>query len=169
MILPPGARKLALTVHLTTSLGWLGAVVAFVALAAAGLVSADPKTVRAVYLAMDLATTTVIVPFALASLVTGIVLSLGTRWGLFRHYWVIVKLGITALATAILLLHTQPIATMAQVAADIALTARDERQLRVQLLVDASLAIAALLVTTVLAVYKPAGMTGYGRRQRGGA
>ena len=54
------------------------------------------------------------VPLALASLVTGIISSLGTTWGLFRYYWVLVKLGLTSLATLALLVHTRPISSAAR-------------------------------------------------------
>jgi len=62
--------------------------------------------VRAAYLATELTTWFVIVPLAFAALITGIVQSLGTTWGLFRHYWVVVKFVLTVLATILLLLHT---------------------------------------------------------------
>ena len=51
---------------------------------------------------MELTGWYVIVPLCLASLVTGLVMSLGTRWGLFRHYWVLAKLLITIVAMLIL-------------------------------------------------------------------
>ena len=94
----PRLRKFALTAHVVSSVGWLGAVAAFLALAVAGLTSRDAQVVRAAYLAMDLIARLVIVPAALASLLTGFVQSLGTPWGLFRHYWVLAKLLITVLA-----------------------------------------------------------------------
>src|ERR1700675_3570077 len=115
MPITPGLRKFALTTHVTSSVGWLGAVGAFLPLAIAGLGSQDPQIVRAAYLAMHLTTWFVIVPLSLAALLTGIVESLGTTWGLFRHYWVIAKLGLTLLATIILLVHTQPIGAVAAV------------------------------------------------------
>src|SRR3990170_4099331 len=110
-------RKLALTAHVTSSVGWLGSVGGFLALAVAGLTSQDSQLVRATYLAMELTGWFVIVPLSLASLLTGLVQSLGTEWGLFRHYWILVKLLITILATIVLLVHMQPISHMAGVAA----------------------------------------------------
>lgn len=50
-------------------------------------------------------------PFSLAALLTGVVQSVGTAWGLLRHYWVIAKLLITVLATLLLLVHMQPVGT----------------------------------------------------------
>jgi hypothetical protein len=103
----PGLRKVALTAHVTSSVGWLGAVATFLALALAGLISKDAQLVRAAYLMMELTGWFVLVPLSLASLLTGLVQALGTPWGLFRHYWVLFKLLITVLATVVLLLYMQ--------------------------------------------------------------
>ncbi|MCX6044198.1 MAG: hypothetical protein NT075_03740 [Chloroflexi bacterium] len=166
MIMSSRLRKFALTAHVIVSVGWLGAVASFLALAIAGLTSHDAQLMRAAYLAMDLTTWFVIVPLALASLLTGLIQSLGITWGLFRHYWVLAKLLITILATVILLLHTQPIGLLAGVARTTSLFSGDVSRLQIQLVGDAAAALLALLVTTVLSVYKPRGMTRYGRRKQ---
>ncbi len=167
MTLPPRLRKGALTAHVTFSVGWLGAVAAFFALAVVGLTSQDAQRVRAAYLAMELIASFVIVPFSFASLLTGLVQSLGTAWGLFRHYWVLAKFLITVLSTIILMVHMRPIRYMAGVAAGATLSGGDFRQLRTQLLADAGAAIVALLIATTLSVLKPRGLTPYGwRKQR---
>jgi hypothetical protein len=160
-------RKLLLTTHITSSLGWLGAVVVFLALAIAGLASPEGREVRAAYLAMELITRSVIVPFCVASLVTGIVESLGTPWGLFRHYWVLLKLLLTLVSTVVLLMHTRPIRYAASVA-ETATSGGALGRLGIQLAADAGMAILVLLVMTVLGVYKPRGMTPYGRRKENG-
>ena len=162
----PGLRKFALTTHVTSSVGWIGAVGAFLALAVAGLGSQDAQIVRAAYLAMHLTTWFVIVPLSLAALLTGIVQSLGTSWGLFRHYWIVTKLLLTFLATIILLIHTQPIDRVAAVASQTTLGFGDLRQVRIQLVGDVCAALFVLLVTTTLSVYKPWGMTSYGLRKQ---
>jgi hypothetical protein len=166
MAMGSAARKLALTTHITSSIGWLGSVVGFLALAIAGVGSNDGQMVRAAYLAMHLTTWYVIVPFCVASLVTGLVEALGTPWGLFRHYWVVAKLLLTVLATIVLLIHTQPIDRVAEVAAQGALSFGDLRRLRLQLIGDASAALFVLMATTALSVYKPWGMTPYGIRKQ---
>jgi hypothetical protein len=160
----PGLRKFALTTHVTSSVGWLGAVAGFLALAVAGVTSADAKLVRAAYLSMHLITWFVIIPFSVAALLTGLVQSLGTPWGVFRHYWIVAKLGLTVVATLILLAHTQPIGRVASVASQTMLASDDLRQLRIQLIADAGAALMALLLATTLSIYKPWGMTAYGRR-----
>ena len=166
MTMTPRLRKFALTAHVTSSVGWLGAVAGFLALAVAGLTSQDAQMVRAAYLAMELTASVVIVPLSLASLLTGLVQSPGTKWGLFRHYWILVKLLITILATIVLLLHMQPTSLLAGVAAERTLSSADLHGLRIQLVADAGAALLVLLVATTLAVYKPRGMTPYGRRKQ---
>src|SRR3712207_2002873 len=101
----PRLRKLALALHLTVSVGWIGAAIAYLALGVSAVTSRDTQTMRAAWIAMELTGWYVIVPLALAALLTGLVMSLGTPWGLFRHYWVLITLGLTILATVVLLLH----------------------------------------------------------------
>ena len=165
MIMTHSLRKFALTAHVTASVGWLGAVVAFLALAVAGLTSLDSQRVRAAYLAMELTAWFVIVPLSLASPLTGVIQSLGTTWGLFRHYWVVAKFVITVPATTFLFLHMRPIGHLAHVVAETTLTRGDLAGLRIQLVADAVAAMVVLLVATTLSVYKPWGMTPYGRRK----
>src|ERR671915_1869590 len=118
MTLPPRLRKFALTAHITTTVGWLGAVVAFLALAVVGLTSQDAQTVRGAYLVMEPAAWFVLVPLAFGSLATGLLQSLGTSWGLFRHYWVLAKLVINVFSTIVLLLYMETFNFMAEVASD---------------------------------------------------
>src|SRR5437867_2282921 len=105
MVLTPGLRKGVLSAHLVVSLGWLGAIVPYLVLGLTAVNSRDPQTVRAAWFAMELMGWYAIVPLALASLVTGVIMGLGTRWGLFRHYWVVISLPLTIFAATGLLLH----------------------------------------------------------------
>jgi hypothetical protein len=160
----PAMRKLALTCHVTTSVGWVGAVAVFIALALAGVTSRDGRTVQAAYVAMALSGWFVIVPLCVASLITGIVQAFGTPWGLLRHYWVIVKLIITAVATIVLLLHMDPITRVAEAAVATPALLDGMQRVRVQVLIDAGAALGALLLATTLSVYKPRGTTTFARR-----
>ncbi len=162
----PRLRKFALTAHVSSSVGWLGAVAGFLALAVAGLTSQDPQRVRAAYLAMELTAWFVIVPLSLASPLTGLVQSLGTTWGLFRHYWVLVKFLITIPATILLLVHMRPVGHLARAVAETTLASGDLAGLRLQLVADASAAMLVLLVATTLSVFKPRGLTPYGQRKQ---
>jgi hypothetical protein len=167
MTMAPGLRKFALTAHVTSSVGWLGAVAGFLALAVVGLASQDAQTVRAAYLVMEPIGWFVLVPLAFTSLLTGLVQALGTTWGLFRHYWVLFKLLINVLATVVLLLYMQTLDYFAGVAAETALSSGDLSGLRSPSpVLHAGAALLLLLVATTLAVYKPRGMTPYGRRRQ---
>jgi hypothetical protein len=159
----PALRRFALTAHVTASVGWIGAVLVFLALALIGTTSADEQTVRGVYLVMAPLAWSTLVPLAVASFVSGVVMSLGTRWGLFIHYWVVFKLLITLFATMVLLIYMRTFAAMARVAADPGVRLDDVRSPSPTL--HAVLALLILLVATVLAIYKPRGVTPYGRRQ----
>ncbi|MGH7798088.1 MAG: hypothetical protein ACREQ2_24770 [Candidatus Binatia bacterium] len=162
----PRLRKFALTAHITFSVGWLGAVVAYLALAIVGLTSHDAQMVRAAYLSMELIGWFVIVPFSLAALLTGLVQSLGTQWALFRHYWILVKFLLTTGATVVLLRHMQAVSGMSGIAAETTLSTGDFRALRIQLVVHAAGGLLVLLAAATLSVYKPWGMTPYGRRKQ---
>ena len=165
MIMKSSTRKLALTAHVLTSIGWAGALTVFLAHAIAGEFAQDPQLVRAVCIAMGLTAWFVILPLSLASLVTGVIQALGTAWGLFRHYWVIAKLLLTAFATLILLLKLAPISDLAKAAATSTFTESDTSGLRLSLLVHSVGGLAVLLVITALAIYKPNGITSYGTRK----
>jgi hypothetical protein len=164
MIMSPGLRKLALTVHLTCSVGWIGAVVAYLALGVAAVTSPDARTVRAAWMAMELTGWYAIVPLALGSLLTGLIMALGTKWGLFRHYWVVISLALTVLAVAVLLLHMPDVSSLADFAqkadaADLAGGLGGD-------LFHPGVGLLVLLVIQVLNVYKPRGLTPYGSRRQ---
>jgi len=174
MTMAPGLRRFALAVHLTLSIGWIGAVAAYMALDVATATSHDTQLLRSAYLGMDLIARTVLVPLAFASLITGLVMSLGTKWGLFRHYWVLISLVMTIVATAVLLVERRTISHLAGVAAD-PTTSADELRALGSTLVHSVGGTVVLVVILVLNLYKPQGMTRYGwrkqqeeRTQRGG-
>src|SRR5205809_6179875 len=112
----PGIRKLALIVHLVFSVGWIGAVVVYLVLGISAVTSKDVQTVRAAWIAMELTGWSAIVPLACGSLLTGLVMALGTPWGLFRQYWVLITFVLTVLCAVALLLHMPTVSSLADVA-----------------------------------------------------
>ena len=164
MTMAPRVRKFALAAHIALSVGWIGAVAGYIALDVAVATSKDAQTLRACYLAMGLIAWYVIVPLALASLLSGLVMSVGTRWGLFRHYWVLISLLLTIIATVVLMVETQTIGYFADIAADPATSSGDLQSLG-NTLVHSVGGTVVLLVILVLNVYKPPGMTRYGWRK----
>lgn len=165
MPMPPPVRKLALTVHVVSSVGWIGAVAVYFALAIVGLTSHDGQLVRATDAALGPTGWFVILPLCLASLATGLVSSLASPWGLLRHWWVVIKLVINVVCTLLLLMHLGPTSRLSQAALDPAWSGSAFTGLRGDLAVKSGAAIAVLLVATVLAVYKPRGLTPHGQRR----
>ena len=167
--LSPTWRKIALSAHVTSSVGWLGAVVAFLALALIGLRGdGEDGLIRSAYVAMEAIGWFVIVPFSLASLATGLIQSLGTQWGVVRHYWVVAKLLITVGASLLLVLHMQVVSTVAEAASSGALNVDHLRDPRMQLVADAGAASVVLLVAVLLSVFKPLGRTSFAGVQADG-
>ena len=164
MTMKPGLRRFVLTVHVAVSVGWIGAVVAYLSLDVAVATRQDAQTLRAAYLAMALIAWRALVPLAFASLLTGLIMSLGTKWGFFRHYWVVISLVLTIFATVVLLAETRVIDHLAAMAANP--TSSDESLRALGNTLPHSVGgIAVLLVVMVLNVYKPRGLTPYGRRR----
>jgi hypothetical protein len=165
MTMPPALRKLALAVHLTCSVGWIGAVGGYVVLDVTVATSGDPQTVRSAWIAMGMVIAWVIVPLAVASLLTGLVMALFTKWGLFRHWWVLISFLLTLGATLVLWSETSVIASAAAIAADP--TTSTDRLLALPSSLPHSVGgLAVLLVVQVLNIYKPQGMTRYGWRKQ---
>lgn len=158
----PRLRRLALTVHVACSVGSLGAVAAFLALALAGRSGAT--LADAAYPGMDLMARAVIVPLVFAALLTGIVQSLGTRWGLFRHWWVIAKLVLTSAAAVVLVLQLETIAFLAAASSGAALDA-GPASMRMSPVLHAAGGLLVLLLPLALSIYKPRGLTRYGWRK----
>ncbi len=146
MSLSPGWRKLVLLLHVTTSVGFIGAVAAFLVLAIAGVAGAN------VYPAIKIMTWEVVVPLAFASLLIGIVSSVGTAWGLVRHYWLALKLGLTVVAVGVLMLQTRAIDALA--AGQAAPGAGGA------MILHSAGGLLVLVGVMVLSIYKPRGLTG---------
>jgi len=163
MILSGSRRKLVLAIHLTVSVGWIGAVLAYVALGVAARNSADLQTARGAWVAMELVGWWVLVPLAIGSVLTGLVMSLATKWGLFRYYWVSITFVLTTLVTVVLVLHMPDVSASADVA-------RDASGSRLAGLggdlFHSLLGLVVLVLILVMNVYKPPGLTRYGWRKQ---
>lgn len=167
--LSPRLRRSALIVHVVASVGWLGLDVGLLAFGITGLAAGEPEVARAAYIAMGVIGPALIVPFSVASLLTGVLVSLGSSWGLVRHYWVVVKFVLTSVATVAVIMALRPnLAEAAGRALDAPATflgSSDAGGVRFEVVVAPSVALCILSLATVLSVYKPWGRTPYGRRR----
>ena len=145
--LKPKARKTWLLLHVITSVGWLGVTIGMLVLALAALDAPQ------LYTAMELLGDLVVLPLALGSLVTGVVLSLGTKWGLVKHRWVLVKFVLTVIAVVA---TTFSLRSGLHEAADGVVAAGGD------VLAAACVSLALYTFNTVLSVFKPWGRTRWG-------
>jgi hypothetical protein len=161
MPMAPRSSKLTLTSHISFSVGWLGAVAVFLSLAIVALTTTELQLAQAAFVAMEISTLYVIIPFCLASLITGLIQAVGTRWGLFKYYWIVVKLFLTVVMTVLLFLHLQPISYLAGVAVETTLSKTNEAAIVIDLIKKAGGAIIGLLAVITISVYKPWGKIQY--------
>lgn len=158
-------RKLILSVHLAASIGWMGAAAAYVPFDLTVATSRNPEQVKASYLAMGVIAETVIVPLALGSVASGVIISMATRWGLVRHYWVVLSLLLTTFAAVVLLIEVDTVRHLAEVSRDPGISDEDLLDLGSTLLHSIG-GLTVLVVVMILNVYKPRGMTRYGWRKQ---
>ena len=161
----PAARRALLVAHVGTSVGWLGAIAASLALAVIALATTDAAVANAVLLVLEPLGWAALVPLSLASLASGVIQSLLSPWGLVRHYWVLIKLLMNLLAVGVLLLYMQTLAELARLARA-SLASGDEVARSASPVVHGAAAIVLLLAALVLSVYKPRGQTGWGSGDR---
>ena len=162
--LSPRLRRLVLTVHVCVSVAWIGLELVLAVLGAVGLLSDDPQTLRSVYVAAGLLGPAMLIPFGAATLVSGLLLGWGTKWGVLRHWWVAAKL---AISVGLLVAVTVVVNGRLREASDRALEGRVEDLGQATLgavghpVIGSSAAAVALLVAaTALSIYKPWGRLG---------
>ncbi|WP_159886896.1 hypothetical protein [Paenibacillus puerhi] len=167
MTLSPSLRKLVLTIHVITTMGWLGSAAAYIPIAVYLLNNQDADMIRSAIQIMSLVANFIVVPVAFASLLTGVALSLGTKWGLFRHYWILFKLLFTVIAVFMLVAYILELNHAASIASKSTWSSTELSMLKDSIhIVHPSGGLLIVLVATVLSVYKPKGMTRYGWRKQ---
>ncbi|WP_205669277.1 hypothetical protein [Amycolatopsis suaedae] len=150
--LSPPARKWVLLLHVVTSVGWIGVEACLLTLGVLGQTGADPELVRSAYVTAGLLGSVFYLPLSLLAVVSGLALSLGTKWGLLRYPWIVVKLVISlALLIGGNLSVVPKFAAIGEAAARGQLPGTEAL-----IFVNAMAAgITLLLVATVLSVFKP--------------
>jgi hypothetical protein len=163
--LSPGQRKLALAAHVVVSVGLFGVYAAMFALATIAATTSDPETTGAAYRSLGLLKG-IVPPAAVGVIVTGAILSLGTSWGLFKHLWIVVKLGLTVAALPVSILTVFPAVQRAITATSRAgaIATPDLGDAPLVLTAASGAVVLMLGAATVIAVYKPWGLIGRARR-----
>ncbi|WP_217206186.1 DUF2269 domain-containing protein [Streptomyces sp. AC550_RSS872] len=155
-------RRAVLVVHVVASAGWLGLSLGLLALAVTAAGTGSAVTVEASVRAMKLFADWLLLPVAFLTLISGLVLSLGTQWGLARHRWVYIKFWLTLATTTATTFALRPGlgTTVAAVAAGEPLPDATG------LMMGPIVSLSAYVFMTVISVLKPWGLTRRGRRLR---
>lgn len=156
----PFVRKAALAIHLAVSVGWIGAAAAYLALAIRAMSNPQAAIIRSSWSTFAFLGWYVLVPLALLTLATGLLMAAGTRWGVLHHYWVVISLLLTVLAVAVLVSHMGDVTARMQATAT---GSADPAGLASEVL-HSGLGLLVLLVVHTLNVYKPRGLTRLGWR-----
>ncbi|WP_437063782.1 DUF2269 domain-containing protein [Streptomyces sp. enrichment culture] len=151
-----------LVVHVVASAGWLGLTLGLLALGVTAASTASPVAVEAAVRSMKLFADWLLLPLALLTLTSGVVLALGTHWGLARHRWVFTKFWLTLVTTAATAFALRPGVNSAvtAVAAGGALPDAGD------VLFGPVVSLSAYVFMTVVSLLKPWGPTRRGRRSR---
>ncbi|MFF7010575.1 DUF2269 domain-containing protein [Streptomyces fimicarius] len=149
-------RRGVLVAHVAVSVSWLGLTVGLLTLGLTAFLTGDPATASAATRAMKVFGDWLVVPVALLSLVSGLVLAVGTPWGLARHRWVWIKFWLTLITTGLSIFSLRP-GIDAAVADEV---------VDINLVIAPSVATATYLLITAISVLKPWGLTRRGRRLR---
>ncbi|MEU0342223.1 DUF2269 domain-containing protein [Streptomyces bobili] len=155
-------RRANLVVHVAASASWLGLTLGLLGLGTAATTTGSAATVEASVRAMKLFADWLLLPVAALTLLSGLVLSLGTPWGLARHRWVFTKFWLTLATTTATVFALRPgvnAAVTAVAAGEVLPDAGD-------VLFGPVVSLSAYLFMTVLSVLKPWGLTRRGRRLR---
>lgn len=158
----PNLRKFALAVHVAVSVGWIGAAAVYLVIAAAAMSSSEPQSWRLGWTVLELTGWYVLVPMAALALITGLVMALGTTWGLARHYWVLLSFFLTTIAAAILVKHMFDVSAIARVASAVDADVTGLRLAFRGELLHAGMGLLLLIGIEALNVYKPRGLTPFG-------
>ena len=147
--LTPPWRKAILTLHVISAVGWLGTDLVLLTFGIAGLAGADPAVV---YPAMGLIGTVLFVPLTFVVWAIGVFNAWATPWGLFRHWWVVVKLVLTTVMLGLVFFALRP-----QLQDAFALGVDLPREQRLSLLAAPIVSSSLLVFATAVSTYKPWG------------
>ncbi|MFD9206910.1 DUF2269 domain-containing protein [Streptomyces sioyaensis] len=155
------ARRAVLVLHVAVSVGWLGLTLGLLALGLTGYTTGSPDMATAAYRAMKVFGDWLVLPIALMSLLSGLVLSLGTPWGLARHRWVVIKFWLTLLTLLLSVFALRPGINDLAAAAAAGTPAPG-----IHLVIAPAIATATYFFLTAISVLKPWGPTKRGSRLR---
>ncbi|MCD7440916.1 DUF2269 domain-containing protein [Streptomyces lincolnensis] len=156
------ARRASLVVHVAASASWVGLTLGLLALGVTAATTGSAVTVEASVRAMKLFADWLLLPVAFLTFLSGVVLSLGTPWGLARHRWVWTKFWLTLATTTATVFALRPGVNSAVAAVATGGPLPDAGDV----LFGPIVSLSAYVFMTVISVLKPWGPTRRGRRLR---
>lgn len=154
------ARKVWLTLHVGISVGWLGLSLAMTTLAIAAATADDHVIRHGAYELMHVFDLAIVIPSALAAILSGLVVSLGTPWGLIRHWWVLLKFVIAVSLPVIATVESTWIEQLENRTQD---PAAEPGGLGLTLVICMILFVVLLWTAVTLSIFKTGGRTRWGR------
>nr|WP_228046729.1 hypothetical protein [Saccharopolyspora sp. HNM0983] len=97
-----------MVVHILSAAVWIGLDVALAVLVGTSLLTADPELAAAGFRVLVLLAVWPLLLAGFTCLASGIVLGIGTKYGLLRYWWVALKLLINVVFTALVLVSLRP-------------------------------------------------------------
>jgi hypothetical protein len=150
-------RKGVLVVHIVSAGAWIGIDVVMGVLVFTALLTDDDATRALCFRALELFAVWPLFTTGLVCLASGVVLGIGTKWGLLRYWWVAIKLALNIVLTTLVLVALRP-GVMEAAEQGRRFAAGEAASLAVgDLIYPPIVSPSALLVAFVLAVFKPWG------------
>ena len=143
--------------HIVSGGAWIGIDVAMGVVIFTALLAEDGNTRALCYRALELFAVWPLLTAGLLSLASGVVLGLGSKWGLIRYWWVAIKLVLNVVLVALVPVLLRPqVIEMAEQGRRF--MAGEPASLAVgDLIFPPIVSPSALLIAFVLAVFKPWG------------
>ncbi|WP_340682674.1 hypothetical protein LCL61_28945 [Amycolatopsis coloradensis] len=159
--LSPGKRKLWVMLHVGLSVSWLGIAISMVVLSTVGYATENAELRHGAYELMHIFDLFIVIPTMMLSIITGLVVSLGSKWGLAKHWWVLLKLVIALGIPAVAIVESQWVQELAERTLD---PAAEPGATGLTLMICMIVFSAALWTATYLSVFKPGGKTRWGKK-----
>jgi hypothetical protein len=157
--LRPAARKAVLVLHIVAGIGWMGVDIALLVLLISARTTNDAALVVSGFNAIGMIVPMAVPPLSLGILVTGIILGLGTRWGLVRYWWVLVKLLLSLIMTVLVFVSLVPAVSSMTILSATTVSADAVRAslgtLPTMLLFPPIVSFLMLGVAAILSIFKP--------------
>jgi hypothetical protein len=152
-------RNWLLSLHIATGGLWFGTALCSVALALSIILLNPSNALHGINLARNIMGQYIIVPSAIFSVITGVLLCSFTNWGFFKHYWVIAKQIVTLLLVVLgsvwLGPMTKEMTTLSEVGQSQVLQNPNYLTLQSTVTLGGSLQTLALLAVIIVSTVKP--------------